>query len=168
MAGRRPSKRMDHELLAGAQMRRRAVIAEDYRVFTFGREHERNCAVRNLRKPEDILLITNVVNGVHDVLEGKVAADAIRPVIILAFSLGSSGVWEQTGSWLRKLSVKYPELESVWTELSTNSDGKVRFRVACFINELPKTLALEIGSRLKEDRHKRTREMAQGRLSEIG
>ena len=137
-------------------------------MFTFGREHERNCAVRNLRKPDDVQLITNVVDGVHDVLEGNVSPDAIRPVILLAFSLGGSGVWEQAGSWLRKLAAKYPELESVWTELATNSEGKVRFRVACFIDELPRALALEIGSKLKDDRHKRTREMAQGRLSEIG
>jgi hypothetical protein len=72
------------------------------------------------------------------------------------------------GSWLLKLAVEHPELKSVWHELSNSLNGKVRFRVACFINELPRPLANEIGNQLKDDRHKKTREMAQARLEEIG
>ena len=137
-------------------------------VFTFGREHERNCAVRYLRNADDAQLIINVVDAVHDILEGKVTPDSFGPAATLAFSNGGSGVWEQTGSWLRKLAARHPELESVWHELSQHSNGKVRFRVACFLNELPKALAIELGAKLKDDRNKKTREMTQARLDEIG
>jgi hypothetical protein len=136
-------------------------------MFTFGREHERECAVRYLRDKDDAHLITSVVDAVHDVLEGKSPPESVRPLAIRAFSDGGSGVWEQTGSWLRNIAAKYPDLSTVWLELSNSPDGKVRFRVACFINELPKELAMEIGDRLKDDRHKKTREMAIARLDEI-
>jgi hypothetical protein len=137
-------------------------------MFTFGRDHERECAVRYLRDADEAQLIVSVVDVVHDVLEGKVDPEAVRPVVIRAFSDGGLGVWEQTGSWLRKLVNDYPQLEAVWLELSTSPEGKVRFRVACFLNELPRSLAVKIGSTLKDDRHKKTREMAQTRLEEIG
>jgi hypothetical protein len=135
-------------------------------MFTFGREHERECAVRYLRDPNQAHLITSVVDAVHDVLEGKSTPDSVRPLAIRAFTEGGSGVWEQTGSWLRKLAAKYPELDSVWRDLSHSPDGNTRFRVACFLNELPTELATEIGARLKDDRHEKTREMTQARLDE--
>lgn len=136
-------------------------------MFTFGRDHERKCAVQYLRNSEDVQLITDVVDGVHDLFEGKSTSVLIRPIIIRAFSEGGSGVWEQTGSWLLKISAHCCELQSVWSELSTSPNGKVRFRVACFLNELPKPLAFEIGDHLKDDCNKKTREMAQARMEEI-
>ena len=139
-----------------------------FAMFTFGRDHERRCALQYLHNPNDAPLITDVIDAVHDVLDGKASLTSIRPIITRAFSEGGSGVWEQTGSWLRNLAYEYPELASLWNELSTNSDGKVRFRVACCMRDIPQPLALEIGSRLKEDRHKKTREMAQSRLDEVG
>jgi hypothetical protein len=136
-------------------------------MFTFGREHELECAVRDLRDANQAHMITNVVDAVHDILEGKSTPESVRSIAIRAFTDGGSGVWEQTGSWLRKLTAEYPELESVWHELSNSPDGNTRFRVACFINELPRALATEIGVRLTDDRHKKTREMALARLDEI-
>jgi hypothetical protein len=137
-------------------------------VFTFGREHETKCAIQHIRKPEDAERITGVIDAVHDLLEGKAAAHSIRPIIVRAFSDGGDGVWQQSGSWLCKLSATYPELATVWSDLSNDPKAGVRFRVACFINDLPRPLALEIGGRLKDDRAKRTREMALARLAEIG
>lgn len=56
----------------------------------------------------------------------------------------------------------------MWRELAEVSVGKVRFRVACFINELPRPITLDLGELLKDDRHKKAREMARFRLREIG
>jgi hypothetical protein len=68
---------------------------------------------------------------------------------------------------LRKLAHESPAILSAWRDLSQHTDGSVRFRVACFINEMPAMLAREIGDELQNDRSKRVREMAQARLEEI-
>jgi len=137
-------------------------------MFTFGREHEKKCAVQYLRDANESQRIVAVVDAVHDVLERRVQPEAVRSAFIDAFSQGGTGVWEQAGSWLRKLAADLPELDSMWYELSESSDGKVRFRVACLLNDLPQELALELGQKLRVDKHKKTREMALARLEEIG
>lgn len=137
-------------------------------MFTFGRDHERNCAIRNLRRPAEADRILGVVDAVHDVIDGAATIDSVRPIFVRSFSEGGSGVWEQTGSWLLKLSADQPTLSSVWYDLANSPDGKVRFRVACFLNDLPRPIALEIGEQLRTDRSKKTREMAVARLEEIG
>jgi len=137
-------------------------------MFTFGREHELKCAVRDLKSEANVRLITQVVEAVHDLLEGKPGVVPLQRVLIEAFSLGGGGVWEQTGSWLRQLSQENPEMLDTWRELSRSKNGKVRFRVACFLNELPRDLALEIGLRLKCDVSQKVRGMAEARLEEIG
>lgn len=137
-------------------------------MFTFGRDHEKKCAVNYLRDTDESRRITDVVDAVHDVIEGKITSDSIRPILIGAFSDGGSGVWEQCGSWIIKLAAEHPGLHLLWHELSKSPDHKVRFRVACFIDKLPRSLALELGEQLKDDRHKKTREMARSRLDEFG
>jgi hypothetical protein len=137
-------------------------------MFTFGRDHEKSCAVRYLRNANESQRIAEVIDAVHDLLEKKVTPEAIRPLFSRVFAEGGSGVWEQTGSWLLKLSVEHPELLSLWRELAINPDGKTRFRTACFLNELPRALALELGHGLANDKHKKTKEMALARLEEIG
>jgi hypothetical protein len=137
-------------------------------VFTFGRDHERKCAVRYVRTPAQAEMIRQVVDAVHDLLEDKLTLTAIRPVLVHAFSAGGSGVWEQSGSWMRRIANENPTFEVVWRELALASNNTVRFRVACFMNEMPTPLALEIGQLLKVDRSKKVREMVQDRLGQTG
>jgi len=40
-------------------------------MFTFGREHERKCAVHYVRDPSQAELISMVVDSIHDYLDGK-------------------------------------------------------------------------------------------------
>ena len=136
-------------------------------MFTFGRDHEKKCAAAKLRKPDQAAILVGVVDAVHDLLEGKSSLDDIRRILTNAFISGGTGVWESTGSWMRQIMSEHPPFASVWAELAGHSEGQVRFRVACFINNLPKPLALELGNQLKNDRHKKTREMAEARLEEI-
>jgi len=90
-------------------------------VFTFGRDHEKRCAVRYLRKSSDCALVLAVVDAVHDVIERKVIPSSSHPVLVQAFSNGGSGVWEQTGSWLCKLCVEDSDFQSVWHQLAKSS-----------------------------------------------
>ena len=137
-------------------------------MFTFGRQHEKACATRHLRDPQQAELIEGVIDTVQDLLEGVATDDTIRPKFIRGLVEGGSGVWEQTGSWLSKIIVDQPNLEGVWSELASHVEWKVRFRVACFINVMSPTLALEIGAQLMRDRSKKVRDMAEARLQEIG
>jgi len=137
-------------------------------MFTFGRQREKESALYYLKDPQQAHLIEAVVDAVHDFLEGRASLDAVGPVLSRAFAEGGTGVWEQAGSWLRKLVVDQPTLESLWSELASHPGLKVRFRTACFINEMSPTLARNIGSRLSLDRSKKVREMAKARLEEIG
>jgi hypothetical protein len=137
-------------------------------MFTFGRDHERNCAVANVGDPQQAHLISQVIDAVHDYLETNEGAAEVSRTIVQGFVEGGSGVWEQAGSWLRRLGNKSGEFESVWRDLSNHPSGKVRFRVACFLNDMPPTLAAEIGGKLQTDKHKQTREMAKARCDERG
>jgi len=136
-------------------------------MFTFGREHEKRCAAHYLRDPSQIGLIADVVDAVHDVLEGKCRVDDVRQTCSRAFCDGGSGVWEQTALWMTKLDREHPLLLSDWRTLAANKKATVRFRVACCLNDMPQSLAKEIGELLANDRSKKVREMAVGRLEEI-
>lgn len=135
-------------------------------MFTFGRERERQCAVGYVRDASQHDMILGVVDAVHDFLEEKKTEAELSPILKCAFQQGGSGVWEQSGKWIRKLSHEYPVFLTLWSELAEYSDWKVRFRVACFLDEIPKELALELGARLTTDKSKKVREMALGRLEE--
>ena len=73
---------------------------------------------------------------------------------------------QQVG-WIRKLVARNPQFQSVWNELAEHADGKVRFRSACFLDDRPKQLAIEIGGRLRADPSRKVREMAMAKLEEI-
>ena len=137
-------------------------------MFTFGREREKESALHYLRDPQHVHLIEAVVDAVHDLLEGRDSLDAVRHVLSRAFLNGGAGVWEQAGSWLRKLVADQPSIESLWSEFASHPEPKVRFRTACFIDEMSPTLARIIGSQLSLDGSKKVREMAEARLEEIG
>lgn len=61
-------------------------------MFTFGRQREKECALHYLKDPMQAHLIEAVVDAVHDLLEGRMTLDAIRPVLSRAFVEGGTGV----------------------------------------------------------------------------
>ncbi len=129
-------------------------------MFTFGRDHEKACAVRHLRNPRQSQLIEAVIDGAHDLLEGRIAEDDLRPILSRAFTEGGSGVWEGTASWLRKLIREYPHLRSLWSKLANHAEWRVRFRAACCIRDMPAPLAKQIAILLRYDRSRKVCEMA--------
>ena len=136
-------------------------------MFTFGRDREKESAANYVRDPQQIQLIHGAVDAVHDFLKKRISSDAVQVAIIRAFVEGGPGVWEQAGTWLRKLNHEFPSFLTVWQELSQHVDGRVRYRVACFLNEMPTATAREIGTALQNDRSKKVRDMAQARLEEV-
>lgn len=134
-------------------------------MFTFGREHEKKCALGHMRSKnaKEVRLIIAVVDAVHDLLETNATEDAVRTILSQAFVEGGTGVWEQTGSWLRKLIKEYPRFESMWLEFANNADWKVRFRAACFIDEMPPLIGRRVSAHLREDSNKKVRGMAEGK-----
>jgi hypothetical protein len=136
-------------------------------IFTFGRQREKECAIENLHDPADAPLIHAVVDAIHDLLEGKVTEDALRPVFTRAFCEGGGGVWEQTGNWLKKLVSDFPSLQSLWLVFEVHPQWKVRWRTACCLGYMPRNLAIEVGNRLKRDRSRKVSGMAESRVEEL-
>ena len=136
-------------------------------MLTFGREHEKNCAVHYLRDKRQISMIEDMIDAAHDVIDGKRLIDDVRSLFATAFSEGGSGVWEQTASWITKLAGEYPELLSVWQLLAAHKSATVRFRVACCLNDMPHGIATEISRQLIADRSTKVRRMVAARLEEI-
>lgn len=136
-------------------------------MFTFGREHEKKCAAHYLRDTRQVGMMEDVIDAVHDVLEGKRLIDDVRSSFAKAFSEGGSGVWEQTASWMTKLAGEHPELLTEWQSLAAHKNAMVRFRVACCLNDMPYSFATEIGQQLMNDRGTKVRTMAAARLEEI-
>jgi hypothetical protein len=106
-------------------------------MFTFGREHEKSCAANYVRNPGQIALIHNVIDAVHDLLERNIEAETCGSVLAEAFADGGSGIWEQTGTWLARLYLEYPEIELQWINLANSSSWKIRWRIAPFVRDLP-------------------------------
>ncbi len=77
-------------------------------MFTFGRDHEKKCAAQYLRDPSQVEVVEQVVDAVHDLLDGQCDIDEAGKVFSGAFSQGGSGVWEQTASWMSKLASGLP------------------------------------------------------------
>ena len=136
-------------------------------MFTFGRDHEIKHAIGFVGNEEKAEKLTQVINAVHDILEEKISVDKAKVIFIEAFSEGKSGVWESTGKWIRKLGSEYPEILDIWAVLASDSGAKVRYRVACFLDEMPMVLAQELGSTLADDKSKKVKSMAEVRLDEI-
>lgn len=134
-------------------------------MFTFGREHERKCAVAYVRNPAQAELILQVVDAVHDFLEGKAPKEPLSQTIRTAFVDGGSGVWEQAGSWLRKLCSECPQLGELWIEFAQSQNLNVRFRVACSLDDIPNSIISRVTSILLADKSKKVAAMARERSS---
>jgi hypothetical protein len=136
-------------------------------VFTFGREHEKECAVRHVRDSSQVGLVLSVIDSVHDLLEGKVGEERVQSSLRAAFVEGGSGVWEQAGAWLRKLCMEYPKCHGLWEEFATHPRAEIRFRAAAYLDQMPKAVAENVQARLANDKSARVREMAIGRLTDV-
>lgn len=84
-----------------------------------------------------------MIDAVHDVLEGAKYAEDVTPVFVEAFTNGGSGVWEQTGSWLGKLSTDNSTFGHLWREFCGHRSAKIRFRAAAFLDDMPSEVFLE-------------------------
>lgn len=132
-------------------------------MFTFGRDREKECAVQYLYDKAEAPRIYRVVDAVHDFLDKLIAEDELRKILYEAFSEGGSGVWEQTETWIRKLSKEHPSFATLWIELSEHPSWKVRWRTACVLNTMPPAVAIKVASRLRSDTSRKVRQMAADR-----
>jgi|AGTN01.1.fsa_nt_gi hypothetical protein len=126
-------------------------------MFTFGRDQEKICAGHYLSNQKQVDLIGAVIDAVHDLLEDKISKEALRPVLEQGFTEGGSGVWEQTGIWLRKLSDEFPEFATMWIDFADHSQSTVRFRAACCLDEMPPHIARAVNEKLMHDGSKNVR-----------
>jgi hypothetical protein len=132
-------------------------------VFTFGRAHEIEHAVRFVGSPEKAAQLVAVINAVHDLLEGQGCEDAVLACLRTALVEGKSGTWESAGSWLRKLGAGYPATQRLWTELAAHRSATVRLRVACEVQDLAEPQRSDLLRWLRQDPSKRVRERLEGR-----
>ena len=136
-------------------------------MFTFGRQREKECAAYYLRNQDQLSLIEDVVDAVHDVIEDKREICDVHDVFEHAMINGGSGVWEQTASWITKLSMEHKDLLTVWRKLSAHPKAEVRFRVACCMNDMPPELAVGLAHIFSTDRSRKVREMSSARIEEV-
>jgi hypothetical protein len=121
-------------------------------MFTFGRAHEKKCEASYVRNRAQVPLLMRVIDAVHDRIEGIGSEEELRDALRVAMVEGGAGVWENSGRWLRKASQDYPGLLSLWTELARHSKAQVRFRIACFLDEMPDDAFAELAPVLVADR----------------
>ena len=137
-------------------------------MFTFGREHEKKCEARYVRRAEQVPLLMAVIDAVHDLMEGVGTEEGLASSIREAFTQGGSGVWESAGRWLRKSGEDYPCLLGLWLEFAHHGQAEVRFRTACFLDEMPQDTYLLVSSLLLVDRSRKVARMAAARVAERG
>lgn len=133
-------------------------------MFTFGRDKEKQSALYYLSaKDPEKQLVLDLVDCIHDYIEGKCPPVQVGVALKEAFGKTAGGGWEQTGTWLRKLCKHDSAFNSLWIELCESPDGKVRFRVACHIDDMSEETATQIYSKLKADKSKKVSSMAETR-----
>ena len=113
-----------------------------------------------MRNPAHVPMLMNVIDSIHDLLDRQGGLEEVRSSLRVALTEGGSGVWENAAKWLRKVSFEHPEILSLWSELASHPKADVRFRIACFIDEMPVETASGIYARLSQDRSKKVAEMA--------
>lgn len=131
-------------------------------MFTIGREREKKHSNRYLSNAECRPHIHRVIDAVHDCLEGCYDPNEVRRAFTAAFNDGGSGVWEQTESWLAKLTREFPEFADIWRDLSQNNDSKLRFRAAASLENMPEEYFWEMLLAFSADRSKSIRNKVAG------
>ncbi|MFZ6655334.1 hypothetical protein [Undibacterium sp. TJN19] len=135
-------------------------------MFTFGREHEKRCDSKYVRNPSQVVLLLNVIDAVHDLLEDKGSEDHLVHALRVAMTDGGAGVWENAAKWLRLSSGDYPQVLKLWPELAQHPKADVRFKVACFLDEMPRGIFAELSSQLTQDKSSKVATMANARMDE--
>ena len=136
-------------------------------MFTFGRAHEKEVAARYVRDPAQVSTLDHLIDGIHDLLEGTGTLEDVTQALDQAFVSGGSGVWEQAGSWLVKLTSEFPEAAGRWAFYGRHRLANVRTRVAAHLTDVPPDMMLPLAQALLSDRSGRVRGMAAGALSGV-
>ena len=134
-------------------------------MFTIGRDREKEHSNRYLRNPDHRAYMHRVIDAVHDCLQGDYDASEVRQAFTDGFNKGGEGVWEQTGSWLGKLSAEFPEFSDLWRDLAANKNSKLRFRAAAFLQSMPESHFSDMLQAFSVDRSKMIRSKVAGDLS---
>lgn len=135
-------------------------------MFTFGREHEKKCAASYCRSHGEAQKLLSVIDAVHDLIDCGRAPSEVLDTFRVGFTEGGVRAWEGTGTWLRKSGPQFPELLSLWEEFACHRSAHVRFRVACFLNEMPSAVSIRVVALLSNDRSSKVAGMVQARLEE--
>lgn len=134
-------------------------------MFTFGREKEKKHALTYVRSPDDAILIERLIDIVHDLLEDSGSFDSLSPILTETFVKGGTGVWEQTGSWICKLSPGSAMVAGLWLQLSSHGSAKVRLRVAAFLNQMPEETRKVLIQAFLSDKSAKVRSKTAGEIS---
>ncbi len=134
-------------------------------MFTFGRQREKQYAASYVRTEADKVIVERVIDAAHDVIEGIASPDAVVPVFAEAFVTGGSGAWEQTGSWLRKLTGEHPSLAQLWIQFAPHASARIRFRVAAYLNEMPDDMRRQLVATFLVDPSAKVRSKTAGEIS---
>ena len=126
-------------------------------MLTIGREREKEHSHRYLKSQDEAWRIEAVIEAAHDILEGAKSAEEVAPVFVEAFTDGGSGVWEQTGSWLGRLSREHSGLGELWRGLCGHRSAKIRFRAAAFLDDMPANVFADCFPALLSDASARVR-----------
>src|SRR5689334_21392504 len=129
-------------------------------MFTIGREREKQHCLGYLGNKTNAAHIYAVIDAVHDYLERATTPDEVAASIREAFINGGDGVWQQAGSWLKKMSKEHPPIAQLWLEFSSHISRAVRFRAACFLDEMPSDEFAECFPRLLNDVNAKVRAKA--------
>jgi hypothetical protein len=81
-------------------------------MFTFGRDQEKKYEERLVRNPAQIPMLMDVIDAVHDLIEGHGDLTQVTDSVRIALTSGGAGVWENAEKWLRKTGFEYPDILS--------------------------------------------------------
>ena len=129
-------------------------------MFTIGRKREKEHAKQYIRDDSNY----QAIDAVHDCLDGTEDSTDVRGAFRYAFLESGSGVWEQTGSWLRKLTKEHPEYSDLWEEFADSSKASLRFRVASCLHDMPSEVGVRLLDRFSRDPSKKIRIKVAGDL----
>lgn len=133
-------------------------------MFTLGREREKEHARQYIRDASNYPAMDAVIDAVHDCLEGTDGSTDVRGAFRHAFLESGSGVWEQAGGWLWKLTEERPEYADLWEEFSESPKASLRFRVAACLDDMPPGVGVRLLDRFSRDSSKKIRIKVAGDL----
>ena len=88
-------------------------------IYVYVRQRARTkCETRNVRNPEQVPLLLAVVDGVHDLIEGKGTEEALKKSLRKAFIEGGSGT---DATWIAISSASSSSMADVLRILGLNS-----------------------------------------------